>query len=101
VAHSTPWVPGRAARGEEGWEQSSAEPSKETRTMPSRKWFAAQVSAIGALVVALIHNGWDLSSDLQVVLVGIVVQAIVTYLVPNTPASDAPAGVGTPAPQRA
>ena len=59
--------------------------------MPSRKWFAAQVTAIGAFIGALINNGWDLSSDLQVILVGVVVQAIVTYLVPTTPAAPAPA----------
>jgi hypothetical protein len=73
--------------------------------MPTRKWIAAQVSAIGAFVVALINNGWELTSDLQVVLVGLVVQAIVTYLVPNAPAADAPAAAGhaapAPAPQRA
>jgi hypothetical protein len=73
--------------------------------MPSRKWIAAQVSAIGAFVVALINNGWDLTSDLQVILVGLVVQAIVTYLLPNSAAADAPAPTGrtagAPAPQRA
>ena len=68
--------------------------------MPSRKWIAAQVSAIGAFVVALINSGWELTSDLQVILVGLIVQAIVTYLVPNSPA-DAPARAGTAAPQRA
>jgi hypothetical protein len=59
--------------------------------MPQRKWFAAQVTAIGAFIGALINNGWDLSSDLQVILVGIVVQAIVTYLVPTTTVSPSPA----------
>ena len=72
--------------------------------MPSRKWIAAQVSAIGAFVAALINNGWDLTPDLQVVLVGLVVQAIVTYLVPNSPAAEAPRpasrAAGAPAPQR-
>jgi hypothetical protein len=73
--------------------------------MPSRKWIAAQVSAIGAFVVALINSGWDLTSELQVILVGMVVQAIVTYLLPNATSADAaaPAGrtAGAPAPQRA
>ena len=63
------------------------------------------MSAIGAFVVALINNGWDLTSDLQVVLVGLVVQAIVTYLVPNSSPAEAHApsapGAGAPAPQRA
>lgn len=53
--------------------------------IPSNKWLAAQVTAVGALVIALIQNGWQLSPELQVLLVGTVVQAIVTYLVPNTP----------------
>jgi hypothetical protein len=52
--------------------------------MPHRKWIAAQVTAIGAFICALINNGWELSSDLQVILVGVVVQAIATYLVPTT-----------------
>jgi hypothetical protein len=74
--------------------------------MPSRKWLAAQVSAIGALVVALIDNGWELTPELQVILVGMVVQAIVTYLVPNAPPTTAPTSAAplppaAPAPQRA
>jgi hypothetical protein len=75
--------------------------------MPSRKWFAAQVSAIGALVVALINNGWELTPELQVVLVGMVVQAIVTYLVPNVAPASVSSTHGTSArpaptqPQRA
>jgi hypothetical protein len=68
--------------------------------MPSRKWIAAQVSAIGAFVVALINSGWELSADLQIVLVGLVVQAIVTYLIPNSDTAGA-ARPADPAPQRA
>jgi hypothetical protein len=68
--------------------------------MPSRKWIAAQVSAIGAFVVALINSGWELSADLQIVLVGLVVQAIVTYLIPNSDTAGA-ARPAAPAPQRA
>ena len=56
-----------------------------TSTLPSNKWLAAQVTAIGAFVTALIQNNMYLSMELQVLIVGIVVQAIVTYLVPHTP----------------
>jgi hypothetical protein len=68
--------------------------------MPSRKWIAAQVSAIGAFVVALINSGWELSADLQIVLVGLAVQALVTYLIPNSDTAGA-ARPADPAPQRA
>ena len=62
-----------------------------TSLMPSRKWIAAQVAAIGTLLAALIQNGWELTTDLQVVLLGIVIQAIVTYLVPSAKADSRPA----------
>jgi len=63
-------------------------PQKSKR--PTNKWFVAQVAAIGTFLVALIQNNWQLSSELQIVLVGLVVAAISTYLYPN---SDTPGGV--------
>jgi len=60
--------------------------------MPSRKWWVAQVTAYGAFVIALIQNSWQLSSELQVMLVGLVVASISTYLVPNSDPSPPPGG---------
>jgi hypothetical protein len=53
--------------------------------LPSNKWLAALVTSIGGLLTALIQNQWQLSIEMQILIVGIVVQAIVTYLVPNSP----------------
>lgn len=58
--------------------------------MPTRKWIAAEIAAVGTFLVALIQNEWQLSSELQVVLVGLVVQAVTTYLLKN---ADTPGGV--------
>lgn len=49
--------------------------------VPSRKWFAAQAVALGALVTSAVESGWD-ATEWKLVI-GIVVQAIVTYLLPN------------------
>lgn len=51
--------------------------------MPTRKWITAQVVAIGAWLVAAINAGWHIHEALQITAVGIVVQAISTWLVPN------------------
>jgi hypothetical protein len=53
-------------------------------TSPSNKWLAAQVSAIAAFLSALIVAG-EMNTELWLIVVGIVSQAIVTYLVPHTP----------------
>ena len=53
--------------------------------LPSNKWLAALVTSIGGLLTALIQNHWQLSIEMQILIVGIVVQAVVTYLVPNSP----------------
>jgi hypothetical protein len=56
---------------------------------PTRKWFAAQVVAIGALLTMYVTtDGWD--DEETVALIGLVVQAFTTYLVPN---QDTPGGV--------
>ena len=51
---------------------------------PSNKWLAAQVSAIAAFISALIVAG-EMTTELWLIVVGTVSQAIVTYLVPHTP----------------
>lgn len=52
--------------------------------MPSRKWLVAQVTAIGALLTMWATTGtWD--QEETVALIGLFVQAVSTYLIPNDP----------------
>ena len=51
---------------------------------PTYKWMAGLVASVGAYMNALINTGWDLTPTLQVMLVGLVVQAVVSYLAPST-----------------
>jgi hypothetical protein len=67
-----------------------APPRKSAR--PTNKWIAAEVAAVVTFLTALIQNHWQLSSELQVMLVGLVGQAILSYVWRN---SDAPGGVPT------
>lgn len=48
---------------------------------PTRKWFAARVTAIATLAVAIIQTGWN--DPTQIVAVGLVAEALISYLVPN------------------
>jgi hypothetical protein len=58
--------------------------------MPSRKWFATQVTAVAALLTMLVTTGsWDLEES--VALIGLVSQAAIGYLTPNTGPVAAPA----------
>jgi hypothetical protein len=57
--------------------------------IPTNKWFATQVTAIAALLVAWVNAG-DWNKTLTIALIGLVSQAIVGYLVPNV---NAPGGV--------
>ena len=79
----------------------------DTSWIPSRKWFATQVTALTALIVAWVNAGsWD--KTLTIALVGLVSQAIIGYLIPNSDSakhdappppggtSATPATVGTP-----
>jgi hypothetical protein len=56
--------------------------------LPTRKWVAAQVVALGAVAVSWIESGWDATEEK--LLIGIVVQALTTYLISN---QDTPGGV--------
>jgi hypothetical protein len=50
--------------------------------MPSRKWFAAQVTALTALAVMYVTTGsWDQEETIGAI--GIVSQALLSWLVPN------------------
>lgn len=60
----------------------------QTSWIPSRKWLATQVTAIAALAVAWVNQGaWD--KTLTIALIGVVSQALFSYLVPN---ADRPSG---------
>jgi len=62
---------------------------------PTNKWLATQVTAVVALLTAWVTAGtWN--KTLSITLIGIVGQAIVSYLLPN---AELPGGV--PARRRA
>lgn len=55
--------------------------------IPTRKWLATQVTAVSAFIVAWITQGaWD--KTLSIALIGLVSQAVLSYLVPNAGQSD-------------
>lgn len=56
--------------------------------MPTKKWIAATVTGAGTEVVAIITSGWNQAT--QIALVGLVVQRLVAWLVPN---DQTPGGV--------
>jgi len=58
--------------------------------MPTRKWWVAQATAVGSWLVAAINAGWEIHESLQIMAVGIVVEAVATWLTPN---ANTPAGV--------
>lgn len=52
--------------------------------LPTRKWVAAEVAALGTLAVMLLTGNRDVLSDEETVaIIGFIVQAIGTYIVPN------------------
>jgi|tagenome__1003787_1003787.scaffolds.fasta_scaffold20832462_1 hypothetical protein len=56
---------------------------------PTRKWWAATVIALGAIATLWVTKG-ELDKDVMLAAIGVIVQAITTYLVPN---QDSPGGV--------
>jgi hypothetical protein len=49
--------------------------------VPSRKWFASQVTLLSGLAISVIDEGW---TDTQwKALVGIAAAAVISYLLPN------------------
>ena len=61
--------------------------------MPSRKWIVAQVTALGALLTMWTTTaGWD--QEETVALIGLVVQAVSTFLIPNAPDKAGVTGQG-------
>jgi hypothetical protein len=63
--------------------------TREKSLLPTHKWLAAVVTALGAWAVLWIQAG-TFSVEVQIALAGLVTQAIVAYLVPN---QDSPGGV--------
>jgi hypothetical protein len=57
--------------------------------VPTRKWFATQMTALAALLIAWVNAG-EWNKTLTVALIGLLSQAVVGYLVPNT---NTPGGV--------
>lgn len=60
--------------------------------MPSRKWFVAQVTALGALATMWATTGsWD--QEETVAAIGLVVAAFSSWAVPNDTSGDRPVAV--------
>lgn len=52
--------------------------------MPTRKWWAALVTGLGTIATMALTTGtWD--TEESVALVGLVVERLVSWLVPNAP----------------
>lgn len=49
--------------------------------VPSRKWFAAQITLLTGLAFTVVDQGW--TSDQWKGLIGIVSAALLSYLIPN------------------
>ena len=56
---------------------------------PTRKWWAAFITAFAAFLINWIQAG-EFSREILIALIGVVSQALVAYLVPN---QDTPGGV--------
>ncbi|MGH3390948.1 MAG: hypothetical protein ACRDOO_18940 [Actinomadura sp.] len=56
---------------------------------PTRKWWAMFITALAAFLTGWIQAG-EFNKEMTIALIGLVAQALVTYLVPN---SDTPGGV--------
>ena len=52
--------------------------------MPSRKWFASQITLLTGLALTVVDAGWG--ADQWKALIGIVSAGLVSYLIPNAEA---------------
>jgi hypothetical protein len=59
--------------------------------LPTRKWWAATVVALGAIATLWVTKG-AFDRDVAIAVIGAAVQAATTYIVPN---QDTPGGVPT------
>jgi hypothetical protein len=65
---------------------------KEKTNKPTKKWWATQITALTAWLIALIQNDFNFDTTILIALVGILSQAAIGWLVSN---SDEPGGVPT------
>ncbi len=64
-----------------------------TNWMPTRKWMATQSTALATLAVAWVNTGtWN--KPLSIAVIGVVSQAVVSYLIPNVDQAKAQATTG-------
>ncbi|MGA8248864.1 MAG: hypothetical protein WB797_18305 [Nocardioides sp.] len=65
-----------------------------TTWMPTRKWMAAQSTALATLAVSWVNAGtWN--KPLSIAAIGLASQAVVSYLVPNVDQVKGPPAPGT------
>jgi hypothetical protein len=57
---------------------------------PTRKWWAATVTAVGGFVATLASTGWHFTPQLNGALITIATQRVVAYIVAN---EDTPGGL--------
>ncbi|MEU6036476.1 hypothetical protein ABZ801_13810 [Actinomadura sp. NPDC047616] len=57
--------------------------------MPTRKWWAALITALTVVMINWVQAG-SLSKEILIALIGVMSQAVVSYLVPN---DSTPGGV--------
>ncbi len=63
-----------------------------TSSLPTRKWWATQITALSGLTTSwIVVGGWN--QQLSIAVVALVGQAVVGYLVPN---SSDPVAASTP-----
>lgn len=65
----------------------AGKPMAQASWIPTRKWLAAQITALTAFVVAWVNLGsWD--KTLSIALIGLISQALLSYLIPNVDQSS-------------
>jgi hypothetical protein len=50
---------------------------------PTRKWWAATITAVAGMLVTLSTTGWEMSTAMQGTLITLGAQRIIAYLIPN------------------
>ena len=56
--------------------------------LPTRKWLANETTAAGTLAVMLLTGDKTITDPETIAIIGFVVQAIVTYVLPNKSGSE-------------